>query len=319
VTPVPATLKVGTLLLLIDAPIALAIERGYFSEVGITLELQQFDSIANEIPLLGTGQLDIALEGASSAGFFNALARGVALKMVATQGAASGGHTFNGVVAAKPLMDSGQVKRAADLRGKTVNILLEGVFAQLMVDKALAADGLTLADVDQQKVPFPDTLAALRNQSLDASFLVEPFITLGKQQGLLDVLSPGEVCYPGHEVSVILYSQSFAQRQPVASNFMVAYLRGVRDYHRAFFTGTADRAAAVAQMVKYLPVKEPALYERMGMPFINPDGYINVADFEAQQAWYVAQGQVQQSAALQPLVDHTFIDFAQKVLGPYTP
>src|SRR5262249_13396963 len=181
VTPVPATLQVGPLLLLIDAPISLAIERGYFNEVGITLDLQQFDSIANEIPLLGTGQLDIALEGASSAGFFNALARGVALKMVATQGAAWEGHTFNGIVAARPLLDTGQVKRVADLRGKTVNILLEGVFAQLMVDKALAADGLSLADVQQQKVPFPDTLAALRNQSLDASFLVEPFITLGKQ------------------------------------------------------------------------------------------------------------------------------------------
>src|SRR5262249_4381437 len=117
VTPLPATLKVGTLSLLIDAPIALAIERGYFNEVGITLDLQQFDSIANEIPLLGTGQLDIALEGASSAGFFNALARGVALKMVATQGAAWEGHTFNGIVAARPLLDTGQVKRVADLRG----------------------------------------------------------------------------------------------------------------------------------------------------------------------------------------------------------
>jgi len=65
-------------------------------------------------------------------------------------------------------------------------------------------------------------------------------------------------------------------------------------------------------------VKEPALYERMGLPYINPDGYMNVADLEAQQAWYVAHGQVQQAATLQPLVDHSFIDFALKVLGPYT-
>ena len=55
------------------------------------------------------------------------------------------------------------------------------------------------------------------------------------------------------------------------------------------------------------------------MPYVNPDGRINTADVRAQQDWYVGQGQVQQPANLDQVVDNQFAEFALGVLGPYRP
>jgi NitT/TauT family transport system substrate-binding protein len=319
-SPAPVVVRAGAVYALTDSPIFLALERGYFEEAGITLDLQQFDTVVNAIPALSTGQLDVAFDGALSAGFLNAIGRGIGIKIVANQGIAAVAHEdrpYYAIVAAKALVDSGQVQRVADLRGQPVGVLAEGSLAQLLVDTALRTEGLTLADVRQQTISFPDTLAGLRGGSLAGGFLVEPFITLGRQQGLLDVLLSAEKLAPGREITLVLYSPQFAL-QPAAQQFMVAYLRGVRDYVRAFF-GDGDRASAVAQLVKHLAVKEPALYERMGLPYVNPDGRVNTADLQAQQAWHVAQGFVAQPASVEQLVDGRFVDHALGVLGPYRP
>src|SRR5688500_7176915 len=208
--------------------------------------------------------------------------------MVANQGIAGNAseeRPYYAIVASKQLVDAGTVKRVADLRGMPVSILAEGSLAQLLVALALNADGLSLADVQQQTVSFPDTMAGLQNGAIAAAFLVEPFITLGRQQGILDVLVSAERLAPGREITAVLYSAGFARQQPVANNFLVAYLRGVRDYVQTFYGSGGDRAAAVEQLVKHLPVKAPPLYDRMGMPSMNPDGRINVADVRAQQDW----------------------------------
>ena len=297
----------------------LALERGYFQQVGISMDLQQFDTIVNMIPLLSTGQLDVAFDGASSAGFFNALARGITIKMVANQGIAdvSNDVPYYGLVVAKPLLDSGQVKRVADLKGRPVNVLSLGSLAELNVDEALRTDGLTLNDIQVQQLSFPDSLAGLRSGSLAASFLIEPFISLGKQQGVLDVLISSEKVSPGREITEVFYAAGFAQKQQAAQNLVAAYLVGVRDYVDTFFRGRGDRAAAVNQLVQRLAVKDPGLYDRMGMPAVNPEGRINAADVKAQQDWYVQRGEVQQAIDVTQAIDDSFVDFALGLLGPY--
>ncbi|HZR98607.1 MAG TPA: ABC transporter substrate-binding protein [Chloroflexota bacterium] len=322
VTPVAASVKAGSIFALTDSPMILALERGYFQEVGINLDVQQFQSIVNMIPLLSTNQLDVAFDGASSAGFFNAIGRGIDIKMVANQGIAQGSsdeRPYYAIVASKQLADAGRVRRVGDLRGLPVNVLAEGSLAQLLVGLALAQDGLTLADVDQQQLAMPDTLAGLQNGSIAGSFFLEPFITLGRQQGTVEVLVNAERLAPGREITDVFYASGFAQNRPVGNNFVVAYLRGVRDYLRIFFENQDDRATAVAQLVKHLAVKEPALYERMGLPYFNPDGHINTADIRAQQDWYVSQGQVQQPIDVDRVVDNSYADYALSILGPYRP
>src|SRR5947209_4874210 len=81
-----------------DAPMFIAQEKGYFREQGLDLNFKIFQSANDAVAPLGAGQLDIGA-GAISAGFFNAVARGVDIKLVADKGQHSG-SPINGFTSA---------------------------------------------------------------------------------------------------------------------------------------------------------------------------------------------------------------------------
>ena len=58
------------------------------------------------------------------------------------------------------------------------------------------------------------------------------------------------------------------------SRFLIGYLRGVRDYNDAF-ARNQGRAEVVRILTEQTSVRDPALYERMNMPSLDPDGTIN--------------------------------------------
>src|SRR5882757_2326012 len=76
------TVRVGIVGASSDAPFFIADAKGYFAAEGLTVELMPFDSGAKMVAPLGTGDLD-AGGGAVSVGLYNAVKRGVGLKIVA--------------------------------------------------------------------------------------------------------------------------------------------------------------------------------------------------------------------------------------------
>src|SRR5262249_13176960 len=67
-------ISIGVLGILSDAPFILARERGYFAEQRLAADFQTFDSGARMVPVLATGQLDVA-PGSPSVGLYNAISR----------------------------------------------------------------------------------------------------------------------------------------------------------------------------------------------------------------------------------------------------
>jgi NitT/TauT family transport system substrate-binding protein len=65
-----------------DAPIYVADKKGYFSDEGLAVTVTNFRSAADMVAPLGTGELD-AGAGSPSAGLYNAVLRGVRIKIVA--------------------------------------------------------------------------------------------------------------------------------------------------------------------------------------------------------------------------------------------
>jgi NitT/TauT family transport system substrate-binding protein len=74
-----------------DAPIFIGIEKGYFREAGVELDLVPFDTAAKMIAPMGAGQLDVG-GGNGSPALFNALARGIELKIVANKASMPPGY-----------------------------------------------------------------------------------------------------------------------------------------------------------------------------------------------------------------------------------
>jgi NitT/TauT family transport system substrate-binding protein len=65
-----------------DAPIFIADKKGYFREEGLDVKVVNFRSAADMVAPLGAGQIE-AGAGSASAGLYNAVARGIRIKIVA--------------------------------------------------------------------------------------------------------------------------------------------------------------------------------------------------------------------------------------------
>jgi hypothetical protein len=73
---------VGAVNSVADTPFLIADRTGFFRDVGVEVKFQTFASGAGMIAPIGTGQIDVA-GGAPAAGLYNAIARGINIKIVA--------------------------------------------------------------------------------------------------------------------------------------------------------------------------------------------------------------------------------------------
>ncbi|HZU04991.1 MAG TPA: ABC transporter substrate-binding protein [Chloroflexota bacterium] len=321
----PVQLKVATQRLASDVGFYVAQERGYFTEQGLDVEFVEITTGQGSIPPLAAGQLDVGV-GAVSSGLFNAIARGIDIKLVATKGAVGldPRGPFPGVqalVLGAEVAASGAVREYADLRGKTIALPERGSGLDAMLHRgALQPAGLTANDVEFKVMPYPDMLAALANRSVDAAMELEPFVAQGKARGILVPWKTGAELYPGQQAAAVVYGPTMRQLGEEAGNrLMVAYTRGLRDYNDAFGPKQLNRAEIVAILVRNTTVKDPALYDQMGWAYMNPDCYLNVEAMAWDLEWYIANGYVTQKPDLAQAVDHRYCDHAVQVLGRYQP
>ncbi|HEY7067670.1 MAG TPA: ABC transporter substrate-binding protein [Chloroflexota bacterium] len=312
------TLRGGVLASTTDAGIFIAQDLGYFKEQGIELDLSNFDSAARMVAPLGAGQLEIGA-GSHSAGLNNAISRGVDIKLVADKGSATPGHGFQALLYRKDLVDSGQVRTPADLRGRRMGVSARGISVEVALATWLKRAGLTMDDVEPVEMGFPDQINALANGSLDGTISIEPFLTRILDLNVGTVYQRTDELIPGYQVAEVFYSGQFMREQPdVARRFMIAYLKGVRYYNDGFDKGdAAKRQEVVNILTRNTTVKDAALYDRMVMPGLAPDGHLNVASLAEDQDYFLAAGLQQQRIDINTLVDHSFADAAVQVLGPY--
>lgn len=309
----PVTVKLGMLPIFSAVNIWTAMEKGFFKEQGLNVELINFDTAAKMIAPLSTGELSVGA-GATSAGFYNALQRGLPIKVVADWNSATNPSTL-ALVARKDLVDSGKIKDYADLKGKTVSINATGVFSEIILEQALKKGGLTSKDVNQIIVPFDQVPIGMTNKSLDAGLTNEPFVTMGVQQGVMVRWKDVQELDPGREYSVIMFAPQFAKdNAEAAKRWTLAYLKGVRYYMKALQT-QEGKAELVSILEKYSGPKSPGFYDKVVFPYANPDGYVNDKSVIGDMEWYLANGQIKERADMSAVIDNQFVDYAIRKLG----
>jgi len=243
--------------------------------------------------------------------------RDVPLKIVADGTQQAPGQSFTGFVVRKDLIDSGQIRGFADLRGRTLAIPATGTGFQVLLGAALESGGLTFADVNLVEMSFGDQFAAFTNRSLDAGAQIEPLISLGEMRGLFSRWKTSDEIFPYHMEAIVMYAPSFIQNAPEAARrFMVGYLKGVRAYLAAM-KNPAEREELIAMLMqKYEGPQDRAVYDRMTFPYIDPDGYPNRESLAYDVDWLFANGYLPAKPDLARIVDSQFVDYAIQRLGP---
>jgi len=249
-----------------------AMERGYFNEQGLDIQLITVQGSADQVSLLATGDLSVGI-GAPSPTFFNAVAKGIDLKFICTWVEQGEGDGALGLYVRKPLLDSGEVKSVADLKGRTIAI--SSVAEPFQLEKALQSADLGVDDVNEVGLAYPDMVTALANGSIDAAMILEPFGLSSEGRGFAKRLAPAGDFYQG-PATFVTSSPAFAKSNPEAlERFLEAFMKGQRDYQRAFFGDGTDKDAITSVLTKYTRIKDPAQYAalegKQGLPRIEPD------------------------------------------------
>lgn len=312
--PTPVTLKYGQIGGVSDAAIFLADAKGFFTEEGITLQATPFQSAALMVTPLGTGELD-AGGGAPSAGLFNAIDRGVKMRIVADKGSLSPGHGYEAVIVRKGLADT--VKSAKDMKGLKISIAARDIVPEYSLDAYLRTGGLTVKDVTIVTLAFPDMIAAIANAAVDVAVPIEPTATRILDAGTGVLITRTDVIVPNEQTAVILYSEKLAQNKDAAVRFMKAYLKGARFYADAFDKkDPAKRKEAVEILAKATKL-DVALFDKMVLPGIDPNGNVNAKSLDDAQQYFVAKGSQPKPIDMSKVVDLSFAQEAVKQLGTY--
>jgi NitT/TauT family transport system substrate-binding protein len=298
------------------AAFELAIHRGYFARQGLDVEPVMASSGQEFAVALATGQIDVA-SGVPNAALFNALNRGIDIRIVADEAhVGDGADRIVSIMVRDDLMESGAVKRPADLKGRTIAPgPLPGQYPDVLFHKLFLRAGLTEADVTEVHLGFPDALAALASKNIDAAFLIEPLVRQAEDRHIARVLVTAGEIDPGAETSILQYSAQFARRTDAATRFMVAYLEGVRDFYDAIFRNQ-DRDATIAILIQSTPLKDKAIWEEDMFRHTDLDGRVNVADLKSQAAFYKQQGTLTGPIPdIDRYVDPSFAAAAIKIIG----
>jgi len=256
---------------LTTAPFWYAIEKGYFEQLGLGFEQVQIASSGDVVAPLVTGQIDIAGTSFGS-GLYNAILREIEVVAVADNG-----QLDEGLAGSAAVVKAGTLDQYGDdwcaLEGKRVIIVTRttGLFVTLV--KALETCNLTEDDIEVVELGFAETNAAIENGSVDVAFQVEPFVSAGVAQGILDIWRPLDEAREGQQMNMLLFSPTFSQNRDVALRFLVAYLAGVRDFRADAEVGDPEIGEILS---KHLPVTDPEAYNGMILMGIDPDGAIDV-------------------------------------------
>ncbi len=299
-----------------QAFLELAYRRGYFAEQGLDVQYVQAGSGNEFIAPLAMNQLQVS-SGSPNASLFNALNRGIDIRIVADFAHLEGPDDgLVSIVVRKDLIESGAVKSPADLRGRTISLGLgRGQYSYMLTNTMLERSRLKWSDLEVRNLSFADSLAAMGNKAIDAGFMIEPLIAAARKRGIAEILLKGGAVESGAHLSILLFSPEFAKQGDLPTKFMTAYLKGARDYYDAFFL-KKGQDAAIDLLIQHLPVKDRDVWLTAMPQYTDLNGRLNVPDIKRQAEVYRKLGDVSGPMPnIDKQVDTRFSEAAVKTLG----
>src|SRR5712672_1488401 len=160
------TVRIGIARSVSNGAELIAIEKGYFREAGIKVEIDDIDTSANTMALLATNRLQI-IAGGISAGYFNAIEKDLPIIIIADRVSTPIGHNL---MLRPDLKD--KITTLAQLKGKVIASNGAGSVSPYEVGKMLETAGVAISDVDVKIFPFTQMPVAFGKKAIDAGIVI---------------------------------------------------------------------------------------------------------------------------------------------------
>ncbi len=233
--PEAGTLKMGLNPWLGYGQWHIAAKKDLFKAQGLEgVELVNFTTDADLNAALASGQLQCGNIATHTA--MNFIAAGLPIKIVLLMDVST---------TADAMISDGTVTDIKGLKGKQV-ALEEGTTSDILLNYALAQNGMTIADVQKVPMPAADAGSALIAGKVPVAVTYEPYLTLAKQQNANTkmIYSAGE--NPGLISDVLVVTDEFLKSKPGQIVALVkAWGAAVDDYRKDTAGGRAIISEAV--------------------------------------------------------------------------
>jgi NitT/TauT family transport system substrate-binding protein len=245
-TPEKTVVRLGYIPIVDLSGLYLAMDRGYFEQEGIQVELTAMSGGATILPAVAAGSLDIGFSNvlsvilASSQGFDF-----VIVSHVENEDTESRTH----MVIVK---EDSPIQTPKDLAGKRVAVNTFNNIEHLMTQKWLEEHGVDPAGVAFTELSFPDMPPALVQGQVDAVVTSEPYGTIALSQGGRVLGYQYAETVPDSAVASFVTTSRWAKANPALLE------RFVRAYRRGAAEAAADPALQREVIPKYTRV-EPEL------------------------------------------------------------
>jgi len=306
-------LLVGTTPSIAQAPLYIAEAKGYLAKEGIEVEEKDFRGAQDAVSAVATGALDVNL-GAINAGFFNAAHQGLDLRACASLGIQPLPVTATPLLARKELWDSGAIRTGKDLKGRKVAVNTPGASPEYFLSLILGKYGMTLADVDETMIGFPQMVIALQNKAIDAAIPAEPFASLAIRQGFAALVRPDAGAGGGEMTTVFFFSGKLTRERPdVAVRFLRAVIRGARET-QGDYLHNAEIVAILSKSIKLAPEVISSTYPYQFDPNLDIAKYVE--SVKRQERQHMKDGRLSYSEPLDlsKVVDATLVHQAANSL-----
>lgn len=258
-------ITVGTMPIIDTAPLQIAQQRGYFEDVGLTVKTSTIQGGADGIPKLADGSLDITFGNYVSV--FDTHAKGPKMHI-----AAEAYNAEEGVLVVTAMPNSG-IREPDDLEGRTLAVNTLKNVGTLTVKSVLRTHGVDPSTVQFREMPFPDMPGALKNGSVDAAWMVEPFISqVETELGAHKVFDSASGATAGFPIAGYVTTQKFYEKNTkTVDAFKTAIQRAQKAAQdRATvekvlptYTEIDPQTAAIVRVGEYPTTLEPTRLQRV--------------------------------------------------------
>ncbi|MBK1840537.1 ABC transporter substrate-binding protein [Azospirillum sp. YIM B02556] len=148
------------------APVFVAMDKGYFKELGLTVDMRFEDDRANVMAAMARGDIEVDMR---TVGEHQGRPRDAA-----TPGVIIG--TIDKSVGGDGVIADGSVASVRDLHGKTIAVE-PNIPARLLLQMALKKDGMSLNDLKIKEIATADTVAVFADTGIAAVGTYQPFLS----------------------------------------------------------------------------------------------------------------------------------------------
>ena len=303
-------IRVGALRFTSHSGSFVALERGYFADAGLDVELKFFQAAQPMAVAIASGDIDYAVTAIS--GGLISLAQKGAIKVIGGALAEEEGIDGQQILVSDAAFKAG-VTDPSKLDGRSYGMTQTGSSFHYVGSQIAATEGITLSFRPLQKVGA--VIGALKSGQIDAWSIVPHIAKPLAKSGKVHIVGAVQDYVPSYQITTVFTSSAnAANERALTESFLAGFTRGVDDYTAAMIdrTGGEDGVNAMVDLIhKYVytdrPREKAAPSIINGTMRLNKGAALNLASVRHQLDWFKAEGLVDASISIDDLVDRSYV------------